>query len=112
MVDCVKFLLDLGIDANSRDDKGQTSLHRAAYDGFPAVVKTLLDHGADINARDKDGRTALWLSAGARPETAVILVDRGADLNVPDKDGETALSRARHNNDAKLIEILLSRGAR
>jgi uncharacterized protein len=112
MVDTVNFLLDLGIDPNWRDDKGQISLHRAAYDGFPAVVKTLLDRGADINARDKDGRTALWWSAGARPDTAVILVDGGADLNVPDKDGQTALSRARYNNDAKLIEILLSRGGR
>jgi ankyrin repeat protein len=112
MVDSVKFLLDRGIDPNWRDDKGQSSLHRAAYDGFPAVVTTLLDRGADINARDNDGRTALWWSAGIRPDTAVILVDRGADLNVPDKDGKTALSRARYNNDAKLVEILLSRGAR
>src|SRR5262249_48506715 len=78
----VKLLLDRGIDANWRDDKGQTSLHRAAYDGFPAVVTTLLDRGVDINARDNDGRTALWWSAGTRPDTAVILIDRGADLNV------------------------------
>ena len=113
MVETVSLLLDLGIDVNTRDDKGSTTLHRAAYDGFPAVVKTLLDRGADINARDKEGSTALWWASGiGRRDAVIVLLDKGADLTAEANDGTTALARAKYNNDKEMIELLLKHGAK
>jgi ankyrin repeat protein len=113
MVETISLLLDLGIDVNARDDNGRTTLHRAAYDGFPAVVKILLDRGADIDARDREGATALWWVSGiGRRDSATILVDKGADLTAQANDGTTALSRAKYNSDKAMIDFLLAHGAK
>ena len=112
MAEAVNFLLDLGIDVNSRTKEGKTLLQAAAYDGYPAVAKTLIERGADVNARDKDGATALWWTAGVgRREAAALLIDKGADVNAKADDGTTPLARAKSNNDKQMIALLLSHGA-
>jgi ankyrin repeat protein len=112
MAETVNFLLDLGIDVNSRTKEGKTLLQAAAYDGYPAVAKTLIERGADVNARDKDGATALWWTAGVgRREAAALLIDKGADVNAKANDGTTPLARAKSNNDKQMIALLLSHGA-
>jgi len=112
MVESVNFLLDLGLNVNSRTKEGKTLLQAAAYDGYPAVAKTLIERGADVNARDKDGATALWWMAGiGRRETAALLIDKGADVNAKASDGTTPLLRAKSNNDKQMMALLLSHGA-
>jgi ankyrin repeat protein len=43
----VELLLDGGADANVKDEKGETPLHKAASGGHLEVAKLLLDHGAE-----------------------------------------------------------------
>jgi hypothetical protein len=62
----------VGVDALYRDGDpyfdiapGSTSLHVAAWRGWPQAVKELIAHGADVNVHDGKGRTALQLAVRA-----------------------------------------------
>jgi ankyrin repeat protein len=111
----VSFLLDLGIDVNTRDERGRTALHIAheAGSGSPTkVVQVLLDRAADPDARDQDGCTPLWWAAGiGQYEMATMLVAKGADVNARDNAGYTVLQRAKYNSDKQMIRLLLDHGA-
>src|SRR5207244_1937513 len=43
--DAVQFCLDLGLDINASNDKGQTALHGAVYFGGTMLVPFLVDRG-------------------------------------------------------------------
>lgn len=54
-----KYLLSLGLDINSVDDKGQTMLHRMAERADePADIALYLASGADKSIKDKSGKRA------------------------------------------------------
>ena len=74
-----KTLLDLGVDANTRDARGYTLLMlTASSDKIPTeVVKCLIDRGVDVNARNPEGRTALDF-AKQRGSTSVVDVLKNA----------------------------------
>ena len=48
---------------NKRDERGQTSLHRAAEDGDHEKCKWLLERRADLSLKDNDGWTAFGVAA-------------------------------------------------
>ena len=59
-LDYIKYLLNIGVSANLKDNTGATSLHKAVLKGCPDLVKTLLDYGdARIVVCDNLGRTPL-----------------------------------------------------
>jgi uncharacterized protein len=55
-IETVRFLLDLGLDANGANNDGRTSLMVAAAKGRPEVIQLLVDHGAKLDTRDKGNR--------------------------------------------------------
>jgi ankyrin repeat protein len=75
----VKGLLERGVDANTREPKGNTLLMLAASAGALETVKALLARGADVNAQNPDGKTALDLAQlnGSNP-AAELLAKAGA----------------------------------
>jgi ankyrin repeat protein len=107
-IETVKFLLDLGLDANAANGDGRTSLMVAAAKGRPEVIQLLVDHGANLDKRDKGNRDTETLvskiaghtwravdyadglvrfgvqSAVARPEAAALIrklmTERGMDV--------------------------------
>lgn len=54
-----QYLLELGVDVNEQNRKGQTALMRAIITRKIECVFPLLERGADVNLRDEKGRTAL-----------------------------------------------------
>jgi ankyrin repeat protein len=86
----MKYLLNIGIDANLQDKKGETVLHKAVLKGCPDLVKTLLDVGdARVSIIDNLGRTPLHNSVWADDITNAqrLLRFNKKSLNIADYAG-------------------------
>ena len=131
----VRLLIEAGADVNARSGEGRTALLIAVgRHGSNAVAKLLLDAGAQPSARLADGRGALALAVAARDVSLLqLLLDRGAartpltlgiallsgctacfelllKLAEP-SDLNAALNAAVRVGDARVIKMLLERGA-
>lgn len=108
----VKTLIDKGADVNSRDEKKQTPLMKAAVQGRAALVEALLKAGADVNARDFLDRNALLLALVRGHEKAARqLIEAGADPNSAGLSGKTALMTAASAGLTDIVKLLLDKGA-
>jgi len=107
-------ILLLGIallSAQAQDLAGQ--LWAAAKKGDAAAVKALLGKGVDVNTRFRNETTALWWAAfGGHLDVAQALLDHGADLNAREASaGATPLMAAQYTGQAKIVGLLLAKGA-
>ena len=69
VVEAMQVALDLGIDINAVDNRGETAMHGAAYKNLPLAVKFLAAKGARIdiwNRRNEYGWTPLTIARGYR----------------------------------------------
>ncbi|KAG8510254.1 Serine/threonine-protein phosphatase 6 regulatory ankyrin repeat subunit C, partial [Galemys pyrenaicus] len=95
---------------NSRDAKGRTPLHAAAFADNVSGLRMLLQHQAEVNATDHSGRTAL-MTAAENGQTAALefLLYRGkADLTVLDENKNTALHLACSKGHEKCALMILA----
>ena len=53
-----KLALELGIDVNAADSKGDTALHVAVSQAFSTVVQLLVQHGGKLDIKNKRDMTA------------------------------------------------------
>jgi ankyrin repeat protein len=87
-IEAVKILLDMGVNVNSADPKGNTALFGAVSRGMNSVVRFLVDNGADVNVANRRGQTPLKLTAPGRngvglKSTADLLLSLGAKDQTP-----------------------------
>ncbi len=109
----VRQVLEQGIDVNATDEKGNTPLMLASYNGHTEVVRHLLEHEARIGVRNGEGRTALMFAAtGSFPETVEALLEEGADPNTTGEvEGWSALMFATAEGNREVVQVLLDHGA-
>ncbi len=82
--DVLNFLLQRGLDINSRDANADTPLLLAVRLGSRSMSKLLILHGADINARDAEGATPLLIATRDGHEDLIrLLKTQGAGLPSP-----------------------------
>lgn len=104
----VQTLLDSGLDVNTRDHEGKSSLHQAARGGHTRVVRLLLDRGAwyyDYHCGDP-----LYLAAQNGHEDVVqMLLDGGADIDAKGPH-YCVLARAARNGETQMVRFFLEKG--
>ncbi|TNN57224.1 Serine/threonine-protein phosphatase 6 regulatory ankyrin repeat subunit C [Liparis tanakae] len=81
---------------NTRDVKGRTPLHAAAFAEDVAGLQLVLRHGTEINAVDNSGCSALMVASdkGHSGTVAILLHRAKADLTLLDEHKNTALHLA------------------
>ncbi|KAI9714422.1 MAG: hypothetical protein M1820_000383 [Bogoriella megaspora] len=107
----VEALLDCGVDLNSRDSRGQTSLFRATRRRDMPMMHLLLRRGADVDQSDDEGRTA-WSANVRLLDRGVldILLHAGADPSTRGLQGVSELYTAAKDGDAGLVRFMLNCG--
>jgi ankyrin repeat protein len=63
-LEALKVCVDLGMDINKPNSKGETALHGAASRGADSIVKYLVEHGAKLDAKTGRGFTPLDVAIG------------------------------------------------
>jgi ankyrin repeat protein len=102
-----------GINANARDDNGDTALTAAAARGDLQMVNVLLKAGADVNAKGRNGWDSLLLAlSGDRNEVADrLLSEPNVDLKAENPEGMTALMLAVWHQRPETVRALIKRGS-
>jgi len=129
--DVCKWLLEMGLDCDDRDDRGETPLHSAVSYGvwtnlpkdyLSKCILLLETDKTSVHALNERKQTPLHKAAdGADPDLDIctLLLDYGAEINLEDESGATALWIASEHEDrdgtknisVKNVIALLSRGA-
>jgi len=108
------------------DFTGQTPFMLAALSGDVSTMRLLLDHGADPKLATYEGTTPLMAAAGVNwvvdqtydegqdtlLEAVKLCYELGMDVNAQNSMGLTALMGAANRGSDKIIEFLVSKGAR
>lgn len=109
----VSLLLKHKAKIDTRDSRGRSALHEAAFAGHADIAAALLDAGADVQSRDQAGRTP-WLEAARGGHVSVldILAEAGSLPSDEDGEGRNALNLACAGESvpAALVRRLLELG--
>ena len=108
----VKAAIDAGANVNASNASGRV-LHSAAHYGRKDLVQLLLDAGADPEGANQHGETALHFAVKQNRTSVINLLLETTPqlLNARTKVGVTPLMEAATLVEAKLVKLLLSRGA-
>ena len=110
--DCVKLLLEHGVNNDMGDNLDISPLTAACKEGHVGVLRTLVDAGMDINTKNTDGMTPLMQAAiSGQTKLVKVLLDLGADVNRPDKAKLTPLHHAATGGKAQMCTFLVKAGA-
>lgn len=105
-------LFSQGLPANLRNDKGDSLLMLAAYNGQAETARIILDHGGDPEISNDRGQTPL-AGAAFKGDLAMVtlLLDKGADVDGTGDGTRTPLMTAAMFDRTEMVAFLLSRGA-
>ena len=81
----VEALLAAKANPNLRDYRGQTALHRAVENRFPAIAELLIKNGADVNVVNRVGKP------GDDPNQVAVRQADGTPLHIAASQGDIAM---------------------
>jgi ankyrin repeat protein len=106
----IEFLVSQGADPLVKNQKGETSLMRAALFGDSSTISYLISRGVEMDAKDTSGSTALMNSIfNVNTEATLVLLEKGADPDLKALFGLTAVSSVVTYNDMPSINAVLQK---
>ena len=108
-VSIAKTLLTAGAELNIQDQDGHTPLATAIHRERIAVAKFLLQQGAKVASNDTEALTDACRLGEL--EIAVQILEQGVKIGNCEEYGTDTLHAACESGNAKLVEMLLKRGA-
>ncbi len=105
-------LFGQGLPANLRNDKGDSLLMLAAYNGQAAAVQVILEAGGDPELANDRGQTPL-AGAAFKGEADIVrlLLEHGAQVDGAGDGTRTALMVAAMFDRTEIVALLLAHGA-
>jgi ankyrin repeat protein len=80
-LEAAKLALDLGVDINAANTRGNTALHATALLGFPGIARYLVtERGAAVNLLNKAGETPLRVAEGTILNAMFFIHDKVAEV--------------------------------
>ena len=109
--DMLQTILASNVEVDSRDNTGQTSLHRATRAQNKVIIKILLNHGAKIDLMNDEWRTPWSANVSLMNEQiSQTLIKAGANPNTRDHDGATVLYFAAAGGHTDIVRFVLKAG--
>ncbi|GJL80248.1 MAG: hypothetical protein NPINA01_32370 [Nitrospinaceae bacterium] len=104
----VRQLLKLGVNVDTRDERGRTALLAAVWGNHIEVARLLIEAGADVNAQD-DKLDSPLLLAGAEGtlEILKLILQANPDFSLYNRFGGTALIPACERGHVEVVKTLL-----
>ncbi|PVZ96611.1 hypothetical protein BB558_007466 [Smittium angustum] len=102
------------IDLDTKDSKGNTAMHYAAYTGSTKATEILIIYGANINIPNNDNITPFQIACyHGNPDLVRFMIAVG-QFKIDNKDitGKTALMVASYNGKYSVVDILLKKNFR
>ena len=106
----IDFLIESGIDVDSRSRNGWSALATASDNGDIETVEKLLNHKADIELPTINNKTTPLMAAAVNGHTKVVnrLIKAGADFERKNIDGHNPLWLAANKSHTKTVKALLN----
>ncbi|KAI0186023.1 ankyrin repeat-containing domain protein [Xylaria flabelliformis] len=108
-LECVRILVEHGVDYKFKDFHGRNILHGCAINGRGTIMRYLLKTlpELDPNAQGDAGETPLHDAVGRNAEAVVrVLLEYGARTDIEDTAGKTPLRLAREQDRDRLFDLL------
>ncbi|XP_050394901.1 putative ankyrin repeat protein RF_0381 [Patella vulgata] len=116
-LDTVRYLIDLGLDVNTKGINGVTCILKCGASQIQSIekIELLRSKGGNIDDRDDDNKSILHIAcAFGTLDTVQYLVHLGLDPNSKDKSGNTPVSFMLKSGvqSPKKLKYLISAGAK
>lgn len=109
----VRYLIENGVDINTKDMRGNTFLCDATQDENLELVHFLIDQGADPNRHCYFDETALIIAIRKQNMTLVkFLTENESDINAEGYFDRNVLGYAERDGTSEIVTYLRSKGAR
>lgn len=108
----LKYLHQLGANANIQDKEEKSPLHIATERGHYRVVDLLIEKfKVPVFNRTRDGNTLMHIaSKSGPPEMALIFLRKGVPLHMPNKKGAKAIHMAAMAGHADVVKSIIQKG--
>ncbi|MCL7043873.1 hypothetical protein MKW94_023091, partial [Papaver nudicaule] len=111
-LDTVRYLLEMGANADASNDTKYTPLHCAAKTGDTKIITLLLSRGARVDVASTNGTALQTAACIGLPDAIKVLLDHGANPNVVTPHGMLRpLMSVILAKSWECVELLLQAGA-